>query len=240
MKAVIASATILFSSDKALYRSLKNILGFYPKNISLYKQAFRHSSASQEIKEGVRDSNERLEYLGDAILSAAVADYLFKTFPYKDEGFLTKMRSKVVSRTQLNQLAVKLGIEKYMEKNVDRNNTNSSILGDAFEALIGAIYLDFGYIKAHHFIMKRIIKPHIDIYELETKETDFKSKLLEWVQKERKVLSFKLLESAGQDNSRQYLVQAMIDDTAYAKGQHFSKKKAEQIASELTCNELGI
>lgn len=230
---------IYFSKNKQLYQSLKNILGFYPGNISLYKSAFRHKSAAHKIKEGVKDSNERLEFLGDAILSAVVADYLFKKFPYKDEGFLTKMRSKIVSRSQLNQLAVKLGIKELVESSLDKGGKNISINGDAFEALIGAIYLDKGYTTASNFILHRFIQHHIDIDEIETKENDFKSKMIEWAQKEKKRLQFRF-EEITVDQEKQYIIQLIIDNEVFGKGQHFSKKRAEQIAAEEACIRLEL
>lgn len=239
MKRFIKPAKAYFSSDKKLYTSLRNMLGFYPRNIDLYKLAFRHKSAAQELKRGVKDSNERLEYLGDAILSAVIAHYLFQTFPYKDEGFLTKMRSRLVSRTQLNKLAMKLGVDQLIESNVEGSPRNKSISGDAFEALIGAIYLDRGYSVAQKFILNRIIKHHIDIDEVESTETDFKSKLIEWVQKEKKEVRFEVLEEIGQGHERQYLVEVVIDNKPQGRGQHFSKKKAEQQAAEETLRLLG-
>jgi ribonuclease-3 len=239
LKRFIKPAKAYFSSDKKLYTSLRNILGFYPKNIDLYKLAFRHKSAAVEVKRGVKDSNERLEYLGDAILSAVIAHYLFQTFPFKDEGFLTKMRSRLVSRAQLNKLATKVGIHQLIESNVEGNPRNKSINGDAFEALIGAIYLDRGYAIAQKFILNRIIKHHIDIDEVESTETDFKSKLIEWVQKEKKEVRFEVLDEIGSGHERQYLVEVMIGSKAYGRGQHFSKKKAEQQASEETLKQLG-
>jgi ribonuclease III len=240
LRRYIKPAKAYFSSDRQLYRSLRNILGFYPKNIDLYKLAFRHKSVAQELKQGVKDSNERLEYLGDAVLSTVIAHYLFQTFPYKDEGFLTKMRSRLVSRTQLNKLAVKLGINQLVEANVDTNTRNKSINGDAFEALIGAIYLDRGYKIAQNFVLNRIIKNHIDIDEVESTETDFKSKLIEWVQKEKKELRFEVLEEIGSGHDKQYLVEIIIDEKAQGRGQHFSKKRAEQMASEETLKMLDL
>lgn len=229
--------TISFSPDKKLYYSLKNILGFYPDNIALYKQAFRHSSVANEIKEGFKDSNERLEFLGDAILGAVISEYLFKTLPYKDEGVLTKMRSKIVSRFSLNQLSVKLGINMFIEKNIN-GSTSHSISGDAFEALIGAIYIDKGYEIITQFILDRIVRNHIDLNELENKETDFKSKLVEWAQKEKKDLKFSLVEEIGSGNDKQYVVQIIFDNVVFGKATHYSKKRAEQLASEATCNML--
>src|ERR1051326_3863835 len=221
-----------FSPDKALYESLKNVLGFYPGNISLYKQAFRHSSAAQEVKKGVKDSNERLEYLGDAVLGAVVAEYLFRLFPYKDEGFLTKMRSRIVSRSQLNQLSVKLGLNKFIEASLEKGSQSNSINGDAFEALIGAVYLDKGWDTAREFILNRIIKNHIDIDEVENKETDYKSRLIEWAQKEKKELRFVLVGEVGEGNDKQFVVAINVNGETKGTAQHFSKKKAEQFASE--------
>jgi ribonuclease-3 len=229
-----------FSSDKELFRSLKNILGFYPSNISLYKQAFRHSSAASEVKKGVKDSNERLEYLGDAILGAIIAEHLFKLFPYKDEGFLTKMRSKIVSRSQLNQLSLKLGLNKFIEASLERGSQSNSINGDAFEALVGAIYLDKGYAATRSFILNRIVKNHIDMDEVENKETDYKSRLIEWAQKEKKELRFVLVEEVGEGNDKQFVMEVNIDGESKGHAQHFSKKKAEQYAAEKVCIELSI
>jgi len=141
---VIKPIRVFLSEDKQLFVALKNIFGYYPGNIFLYKLAFRHKSQAIELNNGNRVSNERLEYLGDAILSAIVADHLFKMFPYKDEGFLTEMRSRIVSRAQLNKLSQKLGIDTLITVNTENNNVYRSMKGDAFEALIGAIYLDKG------------------------------------------------------------------------------------------------
>ena len=217
---------------------MKNILGFYPDNISLYKQAFRHSSVSNEIKNGVKDSNERLEYLGDAILGAVIAEHLFKIFPFKDEGFLTKMRSKIVSRSHLNQLAAKLGIDKFIEANLESSAKSSAMKGDAFEAMIGAIYLDKGYGTAKKFVLERIVRNHIDMNEVETKETDFKSKLIEWVQKEKKEIRFNLAEEIGDGQEKQFVMEVLISGEVMGKAQHFSKKRAEQIASEQACSQI--
>lgn len=231
---------VYFSSDKNLYSDLKNILGFYPSNIELYKQAFRHSSVAKEVKDGVKDSNERLEFLGDAVLSVVIADYLFKLFPYKDEGFLTKLRSKIVSRSTLNNLAVKLGLDKMLESTLDKKPKNFSANGNAFEAFIGAVYLDKGYTAAQNFILNRIVRLHIDMDETEKKETDFKSKIVEWAQKERKVLKFNLIEETGERENKQYHVEVLIDNEPKASALHYSKKRAEQISAEKACIVLGI
>jgi ribonuclease-3 len=235
------SIRVYFSPDKKLHESLHNILGFYPTNIALYKLAFRHSSVAQLIKKGIKDSNERLEFLGDSVIGTVVADYLFKKFPFKDEGFLTKMRSKMVSRQKHNQLAVKLGLNNFIEVSNDRHGHKpSSINGDAYEALIGAIYLDKGFKFAQQFILTRIVNVHIDMDEVEMKEVDFKSKIIEWAQKEKKEFRFETLTDGATSEDKQYCIQLLLNDEPVGKAQHYSKKRAEQLVSELACNELGI
>lgn len=233
---------IFFSSDKVLYRSLYNLLGFYPGNIALYKQAFRHSSVAQLIKEGVRDSNERLEFLGDSVIGAVTAEYLFKRFPYKDEGFLTKMRSRMVSRASHNQVAVRLGLKKFIELNSERFKTvqPNSIYGDAYEALIGAIYLDKGFKTAQHFIHTRIINIHIDMEEVETKEIDFKSKFIEWVQKEKKEYRFEVVQDGSGSIDKPFIIRLIVENEVVSTIEHLSKKKAEQLVAEQACVILEI
>src|SRR5690606_34947298 len=172
---------LYLSPQKAYFKKLKNILGFVPGNVRLYQMAFRHKSVAKPIKEGVKNSNERLEFLGDAVLGSVVAELLFKLYPYKDEGFLTEMRSKIVSRANLNQLSRKLGFNELIEfdaRMISYPNKQGSLLGDAFEALIGAVYLDKGYKFTREFLLSRIIKPHVDIHTLEITETNFKSRLI--------------------------------------------------------------
>jgi ribonuclease-3 len=235
---IIKPLRVYFSTDKNLYESLRNLLGFYPSNIALYKLAFRHSSAAQQIQNGIKDSNERLEFLGDSVISTVVADYLFKKFPYKDEGFLTKMRSKMVSRNQHNQLALKFGLNKFIESTGNRFGTSpSSINGDAYEAFVGAIYLDKGYHVAQEFLISRIINVHIDIDELETKEIDFKSKFIEWAQREKKEFQF---IDGGSTTDKQFIIQLLVYDEILGTAQHFSKKRAEQMAAEQACLAIGI
>jgi ribonuclease-3 len=230
-----------FSPEKKLHASLKNVLGFYPDNISLYKLALRHSSAAKSIRKGVKDSNERLEFLGDSVIGTVVADYLFKKFPYKDEGFLTKMRSKMVSRAKHNQIAMKLGLNKMIEANNDRFGSKpSSINGDAYEALIGAIYLDKGYKFAQKFILTRIINVHIDMDEVETVETDFKSKFIEWAQKEKKDYTYETVVDGADVADKQFVLHLVVDGEVLGNAQHLSKKRAEQMVSEQACNKLNI
>jgi ribonuclease III len=225
------------NKDKKLADSLYLLLGFYPKNIFLYKQALRHSSASKEINQGVRDSNARLEYLGDAILGSIIAEYLFQMYPFKGEGFLTQMRSRIVNRSQLNQLAVKLGINQHIKSDL-KGSRAGSMHGDAFEALIGAIYLDRGYAKTRKFVVDRILKIHLDINEIEQTDTDYKSKLINICQKQKKKVIFHLLEEVGKGHTKEFVMQVEIDGKAISKSQHTSKRKAEQNAAELALEKV--
>ncbi len=221
-----------FSSDKSLYRSIKNIFGYYPGNIHLYKLALRHRSATTEIINGVRLNNERLEYLGDAILSAVIADFLFKSFPYKNEGFLTEMRSKIVSRASLNKLSLKLGLQQLIRAGAESSTKAKSAGGDAFEALIGALYLDKGYKFARKIIIKRIVNIHFDIEQLIISEISYKSKLNEWAQKEKESVVFNVEEEIGEKHKKQYLVAVEISGRIIARAQDYSIKGAENLVAE--------
>jgi len=203
----------------------------------LYKLAFLHKSAGQEVVGGIKVNNERLEFLGDAILDAVTADFLFKTFPTRDEGFLTEMRSKIVSRTQLNKLSFKLGLDQLIQLD-DSNGLFRSYRGDAFEAFIGAIYLDKGYEFSRKFLLERIIKSYFDLDELVRQELNYKSKIIEWAQKERKNLQFIVVDEVGNGYKKQYIVEVVIDDTPLARSQHYSIKGAEQLASEKAWKQI--
>ncbi len=213
-----------------------------PGNLMLYRLAFRHKSVAQVIKKGVKNSNERLEFLGDAVLGSVVAEILFKMYPYEDEGFLTELRSKIVSRINLNALGKKLGFEQLVEFDTRVINTSrqSSLLGDAFEALIGAVYLDKGYNFTKDFLTNRIIKSHIDIHKLENTETNFKSKLIEWCQRHSKDICFELTTNQQGESSKLFTVQANIDGEVFGSGKEFNKKTAEKLAAEKACEALGI
>lgn len=226
-----------FSADKALSKSIKNIFGFTPGNIFLYQLAFRHKSASNQTIKEFKVSNERLEYLGDAILSAVVADYLFKKFPTKNEGFLTEMRARIVSRASLNKLSQKLGFEQLLQYSRDNKMRYKSLGGDAFEAFIGAMYLDKGYSFCYKIIINRIFKLHINLESLEHTEFNFKSRLLEWSQKEKKHVDFDVTES-GESHSKLYVVQVRIENQDYGKASDFSIKGATQLAAEKTFHML--
>ncbi len=229
---LLSELKICLSSEKCLYRYIRNIFGFYPGNISLYKLAFRHKSVAKENINGLRLSNERLEYLGDAVLNSVIADFLFKKFPYKDEGFLTEMRSKIVNRTQLNQISRKLGLDIFIESESGNINLCKSITGDTMEAFIGALYLDKGYRITKKLFINRIINVHYDIDELEKREDNFKSKLIEWAQKNRKKLEFKVINEINLGFNKQYEIEVVIDNDPISKSRDFSIKGAEQIAAE--------
>lgn len=228
----------LFSKDKRLCRTLKNITGYYPGNTSIYAMALRHKSLARNGTQ-VTASNERLEFLGDALLDVVVADHLFRMFPYKDEGFLTKMRSKIVSRQHLNGLALKIGIQELLEKE-GGTAPGTSIYGNALEALIGSIYLDKGYKGAKRFILKRLFTIYIDLDEIENTETDYKSKLTEWAQKERKNLEFRVLEEARNSESRNFMVGVFINSSLMGQASNYSKKRAEQMAAEKAWEAINL
>jgi len=231
-----------FSPNRKYVKSLKNLLGFVPGNLSLYRLAFRHKSAAQNVKKGVKNSNERLEFLGDAVLGSVVAEVLFKLYPYEDEGFLTELRSKIVSRVNLNQLARKLGFEQLIEydNRMVTSTRQGSLLGDAFEALVGAVYLDKGYDFTKNFLVNHIIKSHIDIHKLEQTETNFKSKLIEWCQRHSKDVSFEVTENQEGESNKLFTVRASVDGEILGTGKEFNKKTAEKLAAEKACEALSI
>lgn len=234
---------LYFSPNRTYIRSLENLLGFVPGNLRLYRMAFRHRSVAVELKNGTKNSNERLEFLGDAILGSVVAEILFKMYPYKDEGFLTEMRSKIVSRANLNQLAKRLGLDEHIEYDnrlIGHNNKQGSLLGDTFEAMIGAVYMDKGYDFTRNFLINRIIKPHIDIHTLELTETNFKSKIIEWCQRHGKDISFEIIANEEGENSKLFTIQISVDGENCAIGRDYNKKNAEKLAAEKACEYLKI
>jgi ribonuclease-3 len=222
---------IRFSPHQKRFIQIKNLLGFWPSNIRLYELAFTHSSVAREVREGVKDSNERLEFLGDAVLGSIVARFLFTKFPYRDEGFLTEMRSRIVNRTYLNKLALKIGLDKLIQYDAS-HRMYKSICGDTFEALIGAVYLDKGYNFTEKIILERIIRFHIDLEELEQQELNFKSRLINFVQRNRQSIVYDAREEIGNERQKRYHVTLFIDEKPVAEGIGYSKKAAEQAASE--------
>lgn len=218
-------------------KELKNILGFQPKNLSLYRTALTHRS----VREGADENNERLEYLGDAILSALIADYLFKRYPYREEGFLTEMRSKMVNRSQLNDIAVRMGLKKITLYNkMDSSLKVSQIFGNTLEALVGAIYLDSGYKRTSKWVLKAVIQPHMFMDDLENLEINHKNKLYGWANKNGKVLEFETLNERLENGRRLFTVAAVIDGQNIAEGKAFNKKDASQLAAQSAVEKLGI
>ncbi len=225
--------------DKKLITAIKTIAGFAPSNLAIYKLATLHSSRSKE-KNGFRESNERLEYLGDAILGAAVADYLFKKYPFKDEGFLTEIRSRIVNRESLNHLARRVGVAAIMQFDHKNAQLKQVILGNALEALVGAIYLDKGYIKTKKFVIDKLIQTYFDLDVVVNSNSNHKSKVIEWAQRNNKEIHFDVTDVKKGKNSKQFTAQVIIGDQAYGQGFGYTKKKAEQDASEKTCVMLNI
>ncbi len=222
-------------SEKKLRQSFRSITGRNPINLAIYKQAMMHSSMAEVNNQGIKESYERLEYLGDAVLGMIVAEYLYSRYPFREEGFLTDIRSKIVSRESLNDLSYKIGLTELVQYNY-QNRTGTSIYGDAMEALVGAVYLDLGFKFCKRFVIKRLIKPHYDLNTLITTITNHKSKLLEWSQKENVDLRFGIL---GEEDKK-FTAQVFLNDAPKAKGYGFSKKKAEQDAARKTYERLNL
>jgi ribonuclease III len=218
-------------------KELRNILGFRPNNLSLYKTALTHRS----VREGADENNERLEYLGDAVLSAMIADYLFKRYPYREEGFLTEMRSKMVNRQQLNEIAIRMGLKKITLFNkMDGSLKVSQIFGNTLEALVGAMYLDSGYKKTSKWVLEHVIQPHMFMDDLENLEINHKNKLYGWANKNGKVLEFETLNEKLENGRRLFTIAAVVDGNNIAEAKAFNKKDASQIAAQIAVEKLGI
>lgn len=225
------------SGDSSFEKQLKNVLGIQSGNILLYRTAMSHRS----VKETADENNERLEYLGDAILSAIVADYLFKRYPYKGEGFLTEMRSKMVNRQQLNDIALKMGLRKLTFYNkFDNALKGSQIFGNTLEALVGAVYLDKGYAKTHNWVLKQIVIPHMFVDDLELIDINLKNKLIGWANKNGKALSFELAEEKMEGSRRLFTINAMLDGQLLAQGKGYNKKDASQVAAQVAIEKLSL
>ncbi|HEX8562295.1 MAG TPA: ribonuclease III [Flavobacterium sp.] len=214
------------------FTELEEILGFAPIRLEYYKKAFTHRSSNKTDVSGIPINYERLEFLGDAMLSSVIAAHLFMKAPAGDEGYLTKMRSKIVSREHLNELGRDLNLIKFIESKIPTSNFGDNIHGNIFEALVGAIYLDRGYSYCEKFIQKRVVEPYVDIAKLEGKVISYKSLLIEWCQKEKKSFYYDVFEDNGIDGQRLYGVKLSIDDKVIAKARATSKKKAEEKASQ--------
>lgn len=226
--------------DKEFKKWISNTIGCRPKNISLYQQAFFHSSKAVK-RNGTYVNNERLEFLGDAVLGAIVADYLFQLYPYKDEGFLTQLRSKIVNGQNLKELALKFGFDYFLKASLSRSEkTKSSAFGDAFEAFIGAVYLDLGYQKTRSFVTSRVLKVHVDINNLANTNEDYKSQLQIFCQRNKLKLEYRLLSEEKHGINKLYVIQVFIDDKPYIQFENFSKRVAEQKAAQLTFEQISI
>lgn len=227
--------------DRAFIKAITNLTNITPDNVYLYTLALTHTSFVKQNTTGKQETNERLEFLGDSILGAVVAEFLFKKFPYKDEGFLTEIRSRIVNRESLNTIAVRIGLNTLVK--IDQNNYNTrykSINGNALEALVGAIYLDKGYKTTKKFILDKLIKPHFDIHTLVNTTVNFKSKLIEWAQSHNKNIRFDIVQQKQSGNSTEFTAEVTLDDQAVTTGTGYSKKKAEQAAAEKSLALLKI
>lgn len=231
---LIERIKLLFRKDKELYSSFYHILGFYPRHIKHYKQALHHKSSSVK-QEGTLINNERLEFLGDAILDAVVGDIVYRHFPGKREGFLTNTRSKIVQRESLNRLAAETGLDKLIISSTHNSSHNSYLGGNAFEAMVGAIYLDRGYDYCMRFVEKRILNSLINLDKVAYKEVNFKSKLIEWGQKRHMDIVFELVQQDKEDNSSPvFITQINIEGIACCRGRGYSKKESQQMAAKDT------
>lgn len=214
------------------FREIKKIIGFRPNDISIYEMAFTHRSTNIVDQKGHILNYERLEFLGDAILGSVIAAHLFKKVPSGNEGYLTKMRSKVVSREHLNELGRDLDLIRFVRSAIPLDSFGLNIHGNIFEALVGAIYLDKGFKYCEKFIHKRVIKPYVDIEKLEGKITSYKSLVIEWCQKNKKKFEFAVYDDTGNDSVKHFAVKLRINDTIVAKARATSKKKAEERAAK--------
>jgi len=225
-----------FSDDRKFYKLIFRLTGFYPKNIQVFKVAFTHKSASRFFTKTKNYNNERLEFLGDAILAAVVADFLFSYFPYKKEGFLTKLRARIVSREQLNEIAQNMGLQYHVVSQSKINGTRN-IYGNALEALIGAIFIDRGYEKTRSFIIQQLISKNIDLNELSQHDSDYKSQLIEWAQKNKLEIYFDDDEVESTEHSSLYFTsEVRLADKILGKGKGLSKKEAQQNAAKEALN----
>ncbi len=226
------------SSEKSFVRQISALVGFVPVNVGVFSLAFAHKSNSSQEMYAIQN-NERLEYLGDAILGTIVAEYLFRKYPHRDEGFLTKMRSKIVNRKIMNQIGDSMQLDLFIVHN-NNSRLSRSMLGNALEALIGAVYLDVGYHNTQKFVINKILKVHVDIRALESYDDNYKSQLLEWCQKNRKEVSYDVLEKFKMDSRDRFKIAVLVDGKQRASAEDFSKKAAEQKASHRALLKIGV
>lgn len=239
IKALYNKIRLFRLRQKEPYLSYYKILGFYPNDITVYEQAFLHRSSSVKSEKGRWINNERLEFLGDAVLDAIVADIVFRKFDSKKEGFLTNTRSKIVQRENLNKLALELGLDKLIVSSTRSNSHNNYMYGNAFEAFIGAIYMDQGYDTCKCFVEERVIAPFVDLTQTARREVNFKSKLIEWSQKQKIEVEFLLIESfTDDDNNPVFQTQTMINRFPGGIGIGYSKKESQQNAAQMALKRL--
>ena len=230
---------LLFHKDRESYFCFYKILGFFPRNIRFYEQALLHKSTSIRSEKGRPLNNERLEFLGDAILDAIVGDIVYKHFEGRREGFLTNTRSKIVQRETLNKLAVEIGLDKLVKYSTRSSSHNSYMYGNAFEAFIGAIYLDQGYERCKQFMEKKILKNYIDLDKMSRKEVNFKSKLIEWSQKTKMEVSFELIEQfLDPDYNPMFHTEVRIESLSAGTGTGYSKKESQQNAAQMALKKI--
>ena len=240
VRKIVQRVKLFSSSRKEFYLFLKDLIGFYPNNLKLYDLAFVHKSASTVDSQGNYVNNERLEYLGDAILGAIIADFLYNRFPQEDEGFLTKTRSKLVNRSFLTKLTFDMGLNVFIDSNTTKSIDKSHIYGDALEALIGAIYLDKDYQTAKYFVTKKILSQFVNLNEIEMVDTNFKSQLIEWSQKNKRELTFETNEETN-DKTKQpkFIAKVAVENKELGSGTGTSKKEAQQKAAKQSLKKLG-
>jgi ribonuclease-3 len=240
----MASLKHIFNSrteqDGDFFYHIKKILGFKPGDISIYEEAFTHRSTNEKNSDGQPQNYERMEFLGDAMLSSVIAAHLYNEVPGGNEGYLTKMRSKVVSREHLNELGRDLELIRYVKTTIPIEQFGGNIHGNVFEALIGAIYLDKGYLYCEKFIDKRVIKPYVDIEKLEGKVISYKSLFIEWCQKHKKTFRFSVYEDTGNDTLKHFAVKLQLDNETVGKARATSKKKAEERAAKRAYFKLQV
>ncbi len=241
IRTIVQRIKLFSSSRKEFYLFLKSLLGFYPSNLRLYDTAVIHKSASLLDSQGNYVNNERLEYLGDAVLGAVIADFLYNRFPSQDEGYLTQMRSKLVNRSFLTQLTYQIGLNHYIQSNTTSTVETSHIYGDALEALIGAIYLDKGYQEARQFITRKLLNQYVDLNEVQNTNTNYKSQLIEWSQKNKKSVSFNTSDETKADSKQMLFVASVeVENEIFGRGTGGSKKEAQQNASRQALDHIKI
>ncbi len=237
MRRITSRIQQLFSPKKPLVSQLEHLLGFTPGHIAYYELALMHRSKIEDLS----NNNERLEFLGDAMLGAIVAEYLFKKYPTQAEGYLTEMRSRIVRRETMNNVALRMGLQKLVQYNQnDRGLSRSHIFGNALEALIGAVYLDVGFAKTRTFILGHVIKPYVDIEHIESTDTNYKNRLLSWAQKHDHVLSFDTLDEKMEGSRKIFTVGIMLNGDMVTEGKGYNKKEAGQVAAQKAIEVLKV